>query len=71
VRHDERRTVHRRDDLRHREGLARTGDAEQHLVLVTAVQPLDKLGDRAHLVAADLEIGDEAKAVVHRGHVNP
>ncbi len=71
VGHDQRRAVHRRDDLRHREGLARPGDAEQHLVLVATGEPLDQLGNRADLVAADLEIADEAKAVVHGGHVNP
>ena len=71
VRHHQRRPVHRRDDLRHREGLARPGDAEQDLVLVAAVQPLDQLGHGAHLVAADLEVADEVKAVVKRRHVNP
>jgi hypothetical protein len=71
VRHDEGRPVHGCNHLRHREGLPRAGNAEQHLVLVAPVQPLDKLRDRADLIAADLEIGDKAKAVVHGGHENP
>src|SRR6185295_18343645 len=46
----------------------RAGDAEQHLRLVAAVQAVHQLVDRARLVAAKLEIGDELKAVVLRGH---
>ena len=68
VRHDQRRAVHARDALRHGERLARAGDAEQHLGLVAAVQPVDELVDRARLVAAQLEIGDQVKAVVLRRH---
>jgi hypothetical protein len=37
VHHHQRGAVHAGDGLRHREGLARAGDAEQHLVLVAAV----------------------------------
>ena len=33
---------------------------------VAAVQPVDELVDRARLVAAQLEIGDEVEAVVLR-----
>ncbi len=40
VHHDERRPVHARQHLRHREGLARAGDAEQHLRPVAAPQRL-------------------------------
>ena len=69
VRHHQRRPVHPRDALRHRERLARAGDAEQHLVLVAAVQPLDQLVDRAGLVAAKLEVGDQLEAVVLGGMV--
>ncbi len=68
VRHDERRTVHARDALRHGEGLAGAGDPEQHLRAIAAVQPVDQLVDRMGLVAEQREIGDEVKAVVFRGH---
>ena len=57
--------------LRHRERLARAGDAEQHLVRIAALEPLDELADRARLIAGELEIGDEVEAVVQRGHRNP
>ena len=60
--------VHARDALRHGERLARAGHAEQHLRVVAAVQPLDELVDRARLIAAQLEIGDEVEAVVLRRH---
>jgi hypothetical protein len=32
---------------------------------VAAVQPVSELGDRANLVAAQLEVADEPEAVVH------
>ena len=49
--HDQRGPVHRGHDLGHAEGLARPGNAEQHLVLVPAVQSLDELRDGVDLVA--------------------
>ncbi len=70
VRHDQRRAVHPRDALRHGEGLARAGDAEQHLRLVAPQQPVDELVDGAGLVAAQFEIGDQLESVVLRGHRN-
>ena len=70
VRHDQRRAVHPRDALRHGEGLARAGDAEQHLRLVAPLQPVDELVDGARLVAAQFEIGDQLESVVLRGHWN-
>ena len=63
VRHHQRRPVHARDDLRHRERLARSGDAEQHLVPIAAVESLDELRLRARLIAAELEVGDEMESV--------
>ena len=68
VRHHQRRPVHGGDDARHGEGLAGPGDAEQHLVLVAPLQPFDQLGHGAHLVTAELEIGDEREAVVEGWH---
>ena len=52
------------DHLRHGEGLARAGDAEQDLGAVVAPHAFDQLGDRLRLVALRLEIGldDEAPA---------
>src|ERR1019366_10351321 len=45
VREDERGTLHGFDDLRHGEGLAGTGDAEQDLILLAGGEPGYKLGD--------------------------
>ena len=68
VRHHQRRAVHLRDGLRHRERLAGAGDAQQHLMRVAPVQPFDELGDSANLVALDLEVGDERESVVNGWH---
>ena len=63
VRHHQRRPVRARDDLRHRERLARSRDPEQHLVPISAVESLDELRLRARLIAAELEVGDEMESV--------
>ena len=42
---DQGRLLHSRDDIGHREGLARAGHAEQDLIPVTAVQPVHEGGD--------------------------
>ena len=42
--------------MRGGEGLARPGDAEQHLVTLAIPDPLDKLGNRRRLVAGGLEL---------------
>ncbi len=65
VDHHERWSVHLRDDLRHRERLAGPRDAEQDLVAVAPVQALGELDDGARLVAAQVEVGHELKAVRH------
>src|SRR3546814_11263707 len=50
-RQDQRRALQRLDHLGHREGLARSGDAEQHLVAFTGQRRLDPFRDRRRLVA--------------------
>ena len=54
VRQDQRRAVHLLDDLGHRVGLARAGDAEQHLVLLAVVEPAGERLDGAALVSGRL-----------------
>ncbi len=63
-REDQRGALRRLDHLRHREGLARAGDAEQHLIAVVALHALDQFLDRGRLVALRLEVrlDDEALA---------
>src|SRR5688572_12421929 len=61
VGHDQRGPVHARNYLRHAVGLARAGHAEQHLVLVAAVQALNQLGHGVDLIAAQLEVGCEVE----------
>ena len=68
VRHDQRGPVHLRQHLGHREGLARSGHTEQHLVRVAPVQALDQLGHGTNLVPADFEIADELESIVHGRH---
>ena len=68
VRHHQRRPVDARDALGHRERLARTGHAEQHLVLVAALEALGQLVDRPGLIAAKLEVGDQFESIVPGGH---
>ena len=68
VRHHQRRPVGARDGLGHREGLARARHAEQHLVLVAALEALRQLGDRPRLIAAELEVGDQFESIVPGGH---
>ena len=50
------------DHLGHGEGLARTGDAEQHLILFVAGEALHQLLDGRGLVASGLEVGFDGKA---------
>ena len=59
VRHHQRRLAHPGDDVGHRERLARAGDAEQGLVRLLVVQPLDQLLDRLGLVAGRLVRGHQ------------
>ena len=48
---DQRGPLRRLDDFGHRKGLARAGDAEQHLVALVRVDALDELANRLGLVA--------------------
>ncbi len=38
---------------------------------IAAIEPLGQLANGPRLVAGQLEVGDEAEAVVHGRHVNP
>ena len=53
-REDERRPLRAGDDLRHRKCLAGAGDAKQHLVALSRLDPLHQFRDGARLVAARL-----------------
>ncbi len=57
VRQHQRRAVHGLDDLGHGEGLARTGNAEQHLMLLAVAHAARKFVDGGDLIAA--------RAIVH------
>ncbi len=70
VRHHQRRAVDARDDLGHRVGLAGSGDAEQRLVRVAALQAGHQLGHGAHLIAGQLEVRDEREPVEGGGHAD-
>ena len=53
----QRRPLGLLDHLRHREGLAGAGDAEQHLGAVAALDALDQVGDRLRLIPLRIEAG--------------
>ena len=61
-REDQRRAVGARDHLRHGEGLARAGDAEQHLVALVGLHAGDELGNGGGLVALGLVLAHELEA---------
>ena len=65
-RENQRRALRLFDHFRHGEGLARAGDAEQHLVAVVAADAFDQIGNRLRLVALRFEIGfdDQAPAAL-------
>ncbi len=59
VRQNQRRAIHLLNDLGHGEGLARSGDAEQHLMFVSGLKTRDQLINRAWLIAFGLIGTDE------------
>ena len=56
-REDQGRALRLLDHLGHGEGLARAGDAEQHLGALGRVDALDEIADGGRLVAGRLEVG--------------
>ena len=56
---DQGRFLHLLNDVRHGEGLAGAGNAEQHLISSIVVDASDQFADRLRLVACRLEIGGE------------
>ncbi len=70
-REDEGRALRRLDHLRHGEGLARAGDAEQHLAAVVALDALDQIADRRRLVALRVEIGFDDELLAAFGFLRP
>ena len=55
------RALHPFDHVGHGEGLARPGDAEQHLVALATVQPVGQGGDGLGLVAGGDELGHQGE----------
>ncbi len=49
------------DDVGHGEGLARAGDAEQHLIALVRLQPRDQFVDGLGLIAGGLEVALQAE----------
>ena len=70
-REDQRRALRRLDHLRHREGLARARDAEQHLVAVVALHALDQLAIAVRLVALRLEVRLDDEPLAAFGLLRP
>jgi hypothetical protein len=59
VRQNQRGTIQRLDDFRHRERLARPGHAKQNLMLVARFHTADKLVDRRRLITTWLIVAAE------------
>ena len=70
-REHQRRPLRRFDHLRHGEGLARSGDAEQHLRAVLAADSLHEVGDRLRLVARGREVRLDHQPVAALGFFRP
>ena len=57
VRQDKRWPIEPRNDIRHGEGLARSGHAEKHLLVQSCLQTLYKALDRLRLISGRLKGG--------------
>ncbi len=66
-REDQRGALQLLDDLGHGEGLARPGDAEQHLVALARRRLFDELANRGRLVARRLVIADQLESLAALG----
>jgi hypothetical protein len=64
---DDRGPVHLRDHGGHGERLPGAGHAEEHLVLVPALEPVQELGDRPRLVSPGLEVAHQLEPGVGLG----
>ena len=58
-REDQRRALQLLDHLRHGEGLARSGNAQQHLIALALPGGIDQLADRGRLVARGGIVADQ------------
>ncbi len=58
---DEGGPVHGGDHVRHREGLSGPGHAEENLVRLPVLKPLDEAGDRLRLIPPRLKLADQTK----------
>ena len=70
-REDQRRALRLLDHLRHGEGFAGAGDAQQNLRAVVAPHAFDQLGDRLRLVALRVEVGFDDEAAAAFGFFRP
>ena len=70
-RQDQRGALRLGDDVRHRERLARAGDAEQHLVALVLPHAIDQFRDRLRLVAVGRELGLQQKGDAAFGFLRP
>ena len=70
-REDERGPLRRLDHLGHGEGLARAGDAEQHLRAVVALHAFHQVLDRLRLIALRFEVGGDGEPHAAFGFFRP
>ncbi len=65
MRQHDRGTIDLLDHFGHREGFARTGHAQQHLVAVAVVHTPNELGDGLGLIAARLVVTGKLEVHVY------
>ncbi len=70
-RQDQSRALRLLDHLGHGEGLARAGDAEQHLGAVVAPHAFDQFLDRRRLIALRIEVRLDDEAAAAFGFIRP
>jgi hypothetical protein len=70
-REDQRRPLGARDDAGHGESLARTGDAEQHLIALLRLNALHQFGDGGGLIALRLIFRNQFEGDAALGFFRP
>ena len=70
-RQDQRRLLHDLDHLRHGEGFARAGDAQQHLIAFVGIDGADQFGDGGGLIARRFVFADQLEGFAAFGLLRP
>ena len=69
MRHDKRRALRMRDNMRHGERLSRTGNAQQHLLALFVLDSFDKRSNGGGLIARRLKIRHQFETGIRHGYL--